>query len=92
MTTIPQQSAAGPLRLRASFRLQWEASQNTHVLLYPEGMVKLNTSAAEILKRCDGTHDMASLVAELEQAFATTGLAAEIHAFLAQARVRGWLA
>ncbi len=24
------------------FRLQWEAAQNAHVLLYPEGMIKLN--------------------------------------------------
>ncbi len=36
------------------FRLQWEAAQNAHVLLYPEGMIKLNGSAGEILKRCDG--------------------------------------
>ena len=35
-------------------RLQWEPAQNAHVLLYPEGMVKLNASAGEILKRCDG--------------------------------------
>ena len=32
------------------FRLQWEPAQNAHVLLYPEGMVKLNGSAGEILK------------------------------------------
>ena len=37
------------------FRLQWEPAQNAHVLLYPEGMVKLNGSAGEILKRCDGS-------------------------------------
>jgi pyrroloquinoline quinone biosynthesis protein D len=34
------------------FRLQWEPAQQAHVLLYPEGMVKLNGSAGEILKRC----------------------------------------
>jgi len=33
------------------FRLQWEEAQNSYVLLYPEGMVKLNQSAGEILKR-----------------------------------------
>ena len=31
---------------RPGYRLQWEAVQNAHVLLYPEGMVKLNDSAA----------------------------------------------
>ena len=33
------------------FRLQWEPAQNAYVLLYPEGMIKLNGSAGEILKR-----------------------------------------
>ncbi len=32
--------------IRPGIRLQWEAVQNAYVLLYPEGMVKLNTSAA----------------------------------------------
>ena len=36
------------------FRLQWESAQQSHVLLYPEGMVKLNRSAGEILSRCSG--------------------------------------
>ena len=30
-------------------RLQWEPAQEAHVLLYPEGMVKLNGSAGAIL-------------------------------------------
>ena len=40
-------------KLSRLFRMQWEEAQNAHVLLYPEGMVKLNQSAAEILKRCE---------------------------------------
>ncbi|CAB3683647.1 pyrroloquinoline quinone biosynthesis peptide chaperone PqqD [Paraburkholderia rhynchosiae] len=77
--------------LNKLFRLQWEPAQNAHVLLYPEGMVKLNQSAAEILKRCDGTRDMDALIADLEQAFSTTGLAPEVRAFVTDARSRGWL-
>ena len=42
------------------FRLQWEPAQEAHVLLYPEGMVKLNGSAGEIMKRCDGARTVAS--------------------------------
>ena len=41
-------------RIGHGFRLQWEPAQGCFVLLYPEGMVKLNQSAGEILKRCDG--------------------------------------
>ncbi|SEJ92750.1 pyrroloquinoline quinone biosynthesis peptide chaperone PqqD [Paraburkholderia diazotrophica] len=80
----------GP-KLSSLFRLQWEPAQDAHVLLYPEGMVKLNQSAAQILLRCDGTRDIPTLVAELEQAFNATGLAPEVEAFVDHARSRGWL-
>ena len=83
---IPARPALRPL-----FRMQWEAAQDAFVLLYPEGMVKLNQSAAEILKRCDGTRDVAALVADLEAAFNTTGLAPDVEAFVAEAQRRGWL-
>ena len=42
--------AATP-KLARLFRMQWEEAQGAYVLLYPEGMVKLNQSAGEILKR-----------------------------------------
>ncbi|WP_133648741.1 pyrroloquinoline quinone biosynthesis peptide chaperone PqqD [Paraburkholderia flava] len=79
------------LTIAKQFRLQWEPAQNAHVLLYPEGMVKLNQSAGEILKRCDGTRDIDALIADLEHAFSTTGLGPEVRAFVADARGRGWL-
>ena len=87
------QSAPVPAhpQLRALFRMQWEPAQESFVLLYPEGMVKLNQSAAEILKRCDGTRDVGAIVADLEHAFNTSGLAREVDAFLAEASRRGWL-
>ncbi|WP_410838067.1 pyrroloquinoline quinone biosynthesis peptide chaperone PqqD [Paraburkholderia sp. SIMBA_030] len=78
-------------KIATLFRMQWEPAQNAHVLLYPEGMVKLNQSAAEILKRCDGTRDLDTLIVDLEQAFNATGIAAEVRAFVAEARARGWL-
>jgi len=73
------------------FRLQWEETQNNYVLLYPEGMVKLNQSAAEILKRCDGTRDSAAIVADLESSFAASGLQADVEDFLRIAHERGWI-
>lgn len=78
-------------RLARLFRLQWEPVQQAHVLLYPEGMVKLNLSAAEILLRCDGIHALAQIVTQLEMAFSTQGLEAEVYAFIVDARERGWL-
>jgi len=86
----PLAAAAYP-RLRRLFRFQWEPAQQAHVLLYPEGMVKLNQSAGEILKRCDGRLSVAELVADLEAAFATDGLAADVAAFLRVAEAQGWV-
>lgn len=73
------------------FRLQWEPAQNAHVLLYPEGMVKLNGSAGEILKRCDGSRDVGAIVEDLERAFEATGLARDVNAFLVLAVERKWV-
>lgn len=73
------------------FRLQWEPAQNAHVLLYPEGMVKLNGSAGEILKRCDGSRDIAAIVTDLEQTFDATGLTQDVNAFLSLALEHKWI-
>ena len=78
-------------RVSAKFRLQWEDAQQAWVLLYPEGMVKLNQSAGEILQRCDGTRSTLEIVTDLEQAFATTGLLADVQAFLGMARQQHWI-
>ena len=59
-------------------RLQWEPSQNRHVILYPEGMVELNLPAAEILQLCDGTRTLDQIVDTLEAKFETSGLREDI--------------
>jgi pyrroloquinoline quinone biosynthesis protein D len=72
-------------------RLQWEPAQNSHVLLYPEGMIKLNSSAGEIMKRCDGQRTVADITADLERTFSATGLGADVEAFVAMAIDKRWL-
>ena len=78
-------------RIGAGFRLQWEPAQECHVLLYPEGMVKLNQSAGEILKRCDGERSLDEIVRDLEAAFDAQGLANDVHAFVEMAGKQRWL-
>ena len=73
------------------YRFQWEPAQQAHVLLYPEGMVKLNQSAGEILKRCDGQRDVAAIVADLEATFNATGLGPDVEAFLTMAEAQNWI-
>ena len=74
-----------------SFRLQWEPAQEAHVLLYPEGMVKLNNSAAAIMTRCDGVRTVADIVADIERTYGVTGLSGDVGAFVTMARDNGWL-
>ncbi len=77
--------------ISGGFRLQWEPAQEAHVLLYPEGMVQLNRSAAAILTRCDGTRTVADIVADLERTYELPGLASDVCAFVAFAVERTWL-
>ena len=78
-------------RIGRGFRLQWEEAQGCHVLLYPEGMVRLNRSAGEILARCDGTATVAGIVAALETAFNAQNLSGDVARFLAMAREQRWV-
>ena len=78
-------------RIGAGFRLQWEPVQNCHVLLYPEGMVKLNGSAGQIMMRCDGQRNVAAIAAELEEAFSASNLQPDVIAFVDMAAKQNWL-
>ena len=77
--------------IAAGMRLQWEPAQDAHVLLYPEGMVKLNGSAGAIMSRCDGVRTVADIVADLERTYDLTGLAADVSAFVELALEKRWL-
>jgi pyrroloquinoline quinone biosynthesis protein D len=78
-------------RVGHGFRLQWEEVQGCHVLLYPEGMVKLNSSAGEIMQRCDGERSLSAIVTDLEKAFGATGLEGDVRAFIDIAVQQRWL-
>ena len=74
-----------------TFRLQWEEVQNCHVVLYPEGMVKLSKSAGEIMKRIDGLHSVETIIKELETVFSENNLESDVLKFLEVAYDNGWI-
>jgi len=80
-----------PISFSPMHRLQWEEVQQKFVILYPEGMVELNQSSAEILKLCDSSRSFAQLVADLETLFQTTGLKNDVAVFLEVALKNGWI-
>ena len=73
------------------FRLQWEPVQKAHVLLYPEGMVKLNDSAGEIMSRIDGEKTLNQIVSDIESRFDTKGLRDDVISFIEIALNQGWI-
>ncbi len=80
------------LRIRRGFRLQWEPVQNSHVLLYPEGMIQLNESASHILKLVDGKRTIEQIIARLQEQFPDVpGLDEDVMTFMGVAHAQFWL-
>lgn len=78
-------------RLDSKYLFRWEKSQDAYVLLYPEGVIKLNASASEILKRCTGESTIADIVAELESLFVdATDIEGSVYKFLEVSHGKGW--
>ncbi|NMM28634.1 MAG: pyrroloquinoline quinone biosynthesis peptide chaperone PqqD [Glaciimonas sp.] len=86
-------SATAIPRLSSQYVFRWEESQAAYILLYPEGLIKLNGSAGEILKRCDGQRSVADIVGDLQAAFPgnTTEINRSTQAFIDLAQDKGWL-
>lgn len=77
--------------LMPAYRFQWEEAQNCHILLYPEGMIKLNPSASEILKYCDGNHSVSAILNLLQQQYPEANLEEDVREFLETAHENGWI-
>lgn len=82
--------AARP-RLVTKAMLRFDPVRNSHLLLLPERVVRLNATSAAILARCDGSITVGELINVLEEEYGTTGLAADVTAFLAAAHDHGWV-
>ncbi|KQW33428.1 MULTISPECIES: pyrroloquinoline quinone biosynthesis peptide chaperone PqqD [Pseudomonas] len=79
-------------RWRTGYRFQYEPAQKGHVLLYPEGMIKLNDSASLIGGLIDGERDVAAIIGELAKQFpAVPELGDDIEQFMEVARAQHWI-
>lgn len=50
-------------------RFQWEEAQNSFVILFPEGMVKLHGGAGEVMQLVDGKASVGDIVTTLKAKF-----------------------
>ena len=52
-------------RLATGARLRYDEVREEHLLLIPEGVVRLNPTAAEVLGLCDGERSLDDIAGEL---------------------------
>ena len=77
---------------RRGYRLQWEPAQESHVVLYPEGMAKLNETATAILELVDGRRDAAAIISALDERFPEAGgVGDDVLEFLQAAVEQKWI-
>lgn len=79
------------IELNPMYLMRWEEAEQAWLLLYPEGIVKLNSSAAEILKRCVGVRSIGDILAELQADFPGEDIEADVMAFLEVANDKDWI-
>jgi pyrroloquinoline quinone biosynthesis protein D len=60
----------GRPRLRRGVRLTFDEIRKTHVLLYPEGVLVPNATAAAVLQLCDGEATVAQIAERLGERYA----------------------
>lgn len=80
--------------IRPPFMFRWEESQQAHVLLYPEGIVKLNETGGQILDLCDGQTSVEALIEKLAVKYCASDLAAVrsgVMNFLEVSHGKGWI-
>ena len=56
-------------RLVTGARLQYDEVRAEHMLLVPEGVVRLNQTAAEVLELCDGERSLDEIVGTLSERY-----------------------
>ena len=66
-------------RLVTGARLRYDEVREEHLLLIPEGVVRLNPTAAEVLELCDGERSVEAIVGELAARYGGADLRDDVH-------------
>ena len=79
-------------KIAAHHRFQWEEAQQSHVILFPEGMVKLNGSAGEVLSLVDGKNTVDQIITSLKGKFKDVeGIEKDIQSMIQFALDKAWI-
>ena len=79
------------IELQRQYRCQYEPAQESYVLLFPEGLIKLPGGSGEILKRVDGKTSVEGIVQDLQNTFPGVELRQDVIDFLEVAYGKGWI-
>ncbi len=78
-------------RLVTGARLRYDEVREEHLLLVPEGAVRLNSSAAEVLELCDGQRSVDEIVGVLAARYDTAELDDDVRELVDGMAERGLL-
>jgi pyrroloquinoline quinone biosynthesis protein D len=76
-------------RLVTGARLRYDDVREEHVLLVPEGVVRLNPTAAEVLELCDGERSLDDIVGALSTRYGGADLRDDVHELVDAMTQRG---
>ncbi len=76
-------------RLVDGARLQYDEVREEHLLLVPEGAVRLNATAAAVLELCDGERSADDIAAALSERYAGADVSGDVAELLGGMRDRG---
>ena len=78
------------IEINPMYLFRWEEPQKAHVLLYPEGVVKVNETGAAILELCKGNNSVSEIISNLNNKY-TTDVTDGVYKFLEVAHAKGWI-
>jgi pyrroloquinoline quinone biosynthesis protein D len=76
-------------RLATGARLRYDEVREEHVLLVPEGAVRLNRTAAEVLELCDGERSLDEIVGALSARYEGSDLRDDVRGLVDAMTQRG---
>ena len=76
-------------RLVTGARLRYDEVREEHLLLVPEGAVRLNPTAAEVLELCDGERSLEEIVGVLAARYDGAELGEDVRGLLDAMAQRG---
>ena len=78
-------------RLVTGARLRYDEVREEHLLLVPEGAVRLNPTAAEVLGLCDGDRSLDDIVGVLSQRYDGSDVGDDVRGLVDAMTQRGLL-